>query len=239
MNPVCDNSDQNSLGRGAGRVTSGSAAPESHANRPLSVEFPSPQRYPDAGFEPSAAWLEQLANGDRGAAAEFITRCGPLIRRRVRGKLRASMRRLFDSEDILSTVGRRLDAYVNARQFEARSSGEFWALVFRIAQNSIVEKARAVKSLEAKEGEDSPLAHAILRRVRQAERADPAASDFVIDQLLDRVENPIDREIVTLWLLDLPQQQIAEVTGLSYDLVRKRWQRTREELRAFIEQGTG
>lgn len=145
------------------------------------------------------------------------------------------MRRIYDSEDILSTVGRRLDAYVCARKFEARSSAEFWGLVLKIAQNSIVEKARTVKGLEAKEGEDSPLAHAILRRMRDAERVNPAASDLVLDELLDMVTDPTDREILTLWLLDTPQQQIALATNISYDALRKRWQRIRETLRKSIE----
>lgn len=191
--------------------------------------------FPDPAFEPSKDWLDKIAKGDREAAAQFIARYGPLIRRRVRGKLRASMRRLYDSEDILSTVGRRLDAYVHARKFEARSSDEFWGLVFKIAQNSIIEKARVVKGLEAKEGEDSPLAHAILRRMRDAERMNPAASDLILDELLDMVTDETDREILTLWLLDTPQQQIALATNISYDALRKRWQRIRESLRKSIE----
>lgn len=236
MNPGCDNSDRKLPGFGIGRAPSGTGSPAPRPVPGISPDSAAPTSgFPDPLFEPSKDWLDKVAQGDRDAAAQFIARCGPLIRRRVRGKLRASMRRLYDSEDILSTVGRRLDAYVNARKFEARSSDEFWGLVLKIAQNSIIEKARTVKGLEAKEGEDSPLAHAILRRMRDAERMNPAASDLVVDELLDMVTDETDREILTLWLLDTPQQQIALATNISYDALRKRWQRIRESLRKSIE----
>ena len=57
--------------------------------------------------------LRRMRNGDREAAAQFITRYEDRIRRRIRGKLNPSVRRLFDSQDIFSTIGRRLDQYVH------------------------------------------------------------------------------------------------------------------------------
>ena len=56
--------------------------------------------------------VSRMAAGDREAVGTFLSLYGPMIRRRVRGKLRMSVRRLFDSQDILSTVGRRLDTIV-------------------------------------------------------------------------------------------------------------------------------
>ncbi len=58
------------------------------------------------------ALLDRVRGGDREASAEFISRYGPRIRRRVRGKLSPAMRRLFDSQEILATVARRLDQMV-------------------------------------------------------------------------------------------------------------------------------
>src|SRR5690606_30935513 len=107
---------------------------------------------------PAAALLERMRRGDRDAAAEFLVGYGPLIRRRIRGKLGAAMRRLFDSQEILSTVGRRLDAFVNAGRLEATTTPQLWGLVIRIAENALIEKARVVQSLKAREGEDSPFA---------------------------------------------------------------------------------
>src|SRR5262245_43990251 len=65
--------------------------------------------------------LARMRAGDRQAAAVFITRYESKIRRRVRGKLSLSMRRIFDSQDIVSTLGRRLDLYVRSGKLEAQS----------------------------------------------------------------------------------------------------------------------
>src|SRR5438046_3107354 len=99
--------------------------------------------------EPEAL-LTRMRAGDRTAAAEFVSRFAPRIRRRIRGKLNPAMRRLFDSQEIMSTLGRRLDAFIGSRQLNADSMNELWALLFRMADNSLIEKARVFRSLEAK-----------------------------------------------------------------------------------------
>jgi hypothetical protein len=94
--------------------------------------------------------LYRMQQGDRAAAAEFMQRFGDRVRRRIRGKLGHGMRRLFDSQEILSTLGRRLDRYIYTGQMKAASLAELWGLVFRIADNSLVEKARVYRSLQQK-----------------------------------------------------------------------------------------
>ena len=46
--------------------------------------------------------------------------------------------------------------------------------------------------------------------------------------LLDR---DVDRDILWLWLSDVPQAVMADLLGESPDFVRKRWQRIRHRLR--------
>jgi DNA-directed RNA polymerase specialized sigma24 family protein len=201
------------------------------------VEPPAKDKYLDTETEQSdtTRLLAAMARGDRAAAAEFVQRYGPLIRRRVRGKMRAAMRRLFDSQDIISTLGRRLDVYIHSGRFNANSERELWALVLRIAENSVVEKARVFASLQAKEGADSPFAAAVLGRLHAADRHAAGGSEVELDRLLESLPNPIDRQIATLWALGHTHRQIAEELGLSEEQTRQRWARARAAMRSTLE----
>jgi RNA polymerase sigma factor (sigma-70 family) len=169
-----------------------------------------------------------MGRGDRQALGEFLSRYGPLIRRRVRGKLRASVRRLYDSQDILSTLSRRLDAYVRNGKFQARSEDEFWGMIFKVAQNSMAEKARLVDALETKEGEDSDFATWMLGRLNSPPESENApGSSLDLDDMLDVLQTDEDRTIVRLWATGSNHVQIAAHLGLSETAIRQRWSRIR------------
>lgn len=148
------------------------------------------------------------------------------------------MRRLFDSQDILSTLGRRLDCYVRDGKFEARSEDEFWSMVFRVAHNSVAEKARIVESLRVKEGEDSVFAGWMLSRLRDPEGdgAPKAARVFELDDILALLKDEQDRTITHLWATGSNLSQIADHMGVGESMVRQRWHRIRETVRAGVEE---
>lgn len=179
--------------------------------------------------------LVRMRAGDRSAAAEFIAVYGPQIRRRIRGKLGPTMRRLFDSQEILSTLGRRLDNFVHTKRLRADSVPELWALVLKIADNSLLEKARVYRALQRKEGEDSPFATQVLGRLREAETRDPEGPELEIAEAMSTLEDKVDREVLSLWLLGVPHIHIAETLGMEPPAVRKRWQAIRERLRVHLE----
>lgn len=173
--------------------------------------------------------LEQMRDGDREAAAAFIMRYGSRIRRRVRGKLSPGMRRIFDSQEILSTVGRRLDMYIRDGRMEAASAGQLWALVFRMASNALVDKARVFRRLQTVEGEDGPFAQELLRRLRYAERSDTAGVEIEIEKAMQGLD-VIDRQILSMWLVGSRHAQIADFVELTPVAVRKRWQKIKAGL---------
>jgi DNA-directed RNA polymerase specialized sigma24 family protein len=175
--------------------------------------------------------LYRMQQGDRAAAAEFMQRFGDRVRRRIRGKLGQGMRRLFDSQEILSTLGRRLDKYIHSGQMKAASLPELWGLVFRIADNSLIEKARVFRSLQEREGEDGPVAQAMLQRLRATERVGDEEPLLEIDRALRALADPIDRDILSQWLMGVEHASIADSVGLAATAVRKRWQKIRETLR--------
>lgn len=180
--------------------------------------------------------VTRMGAGDREALAAFLKSYGPLIRRRVRGKLRASMRRLFDSQDILSTLGRRLDAFVRDGKFFAKSEDEFWSMVFRVAHHSLAEKGRIVESLRRKEGEDSVFASWMLGRLNAGGLgSEPAiVAGAELDDLLALLPDDRDRTITRLWATGSNHVQIAAHLGVSEPVVRQRWRRIRELLREAL-----
>jgi DNA-directed RNA polymerase specialized sigma24 family protein len=180
--------------------------------------------------------LEAMGRGERQAAAEFVIRYGPQIRRRVRGKLRVSMRRLFDSQDILSTLGRRLDTYVHRGNFEPRSEGELWSLVFTIAERSVIEKAKIWEALAEKE---SGLARETVAQDAVSALTIEHGPDSEFEQLLGCIPAEDDRQIARLWSMGKTSELIAADVGMTPDQVRKRWSRTRDRLRERSQEQLG
>jgi DNA-directed RNA polymerase specialized sigma24 family protein len=182
--------------------------------------------------------IARMRAGDRDAAAELVREYGDLIRRRIRGKLNSSMRRLFDSQDILSSVSRRLDRYVRSGRVDAVDQAQLWSLVFKIAEVTVVDRARAFERLNAVEGEDSPVAHELLRRMERAERAEPNGSEIVLEKAYLSLASPDDREMLTLWLADTPMFRIAETLRITPAAARQRWRAVRSHLKHNLESGT-
>lgn len=141
------------------------------------------------------------------------------------------MRRLFDSQEILSTLGRRLDRYVEAGRLEAASEQQLWSLVFRMADNAVIDKARVFRRLERSEREDGPVAQELSRRLHSAERRRPDGFEIEIERAVASLPDPVDRQILYFWLADMPQSEIAEFVDLAPTAVRKRWQKIRGILR--------
>lgn len=175
--------------------------------------------------------LARMRAGDRIAAAEFLERYGSRVRARVRHKLSPGMRRVFDSQDVLSTVARRLDQVVRRGAVEAASEEQLWALVFTIANNSVSEKGRIQRRLRRTESEDSPFANEVLRRMEEAERREPEGAVIAIEQVFALVDDPTDRQLLSMWLNDVTLTEIAECLDLPEGTVRWRWSKLRDRLR--------
>jgi hypothetical protein len=175
--------------------------------------------------------LVRMRAGDRDAAAEFLMRYGSRIRRRIRGKLGPSIRRLFDSLEILSTLGRRLDLYVMSGRVNAANEAQLWTLVCKMADNALIEKGRLFRRLQNAEGEDGEFAQALARRLRKAESANEVGVEIEIEKCMRSIGDPVDRRILALWLSGEPHLSIAEHIDLAPTAVRKRWERIRSELK--------
>lgn len=178
--------------------------------------------------------LARMQRGDREAVGEFIDRYGERIRRRVRGKLGASMRRVFDSQEILSTVARRLDEIVCDRRLEAGEEAQLWSLVYRIAGNAVIDKSRVFTRLRRVEGGDESFARELLGRLESAEREGGEGTEIHLERMLRVLTDPIDRQILEMWLRDVPHVAIARSLGIPSGTVRRRWGQIKSRLAPLL-----
>lgn len=183
--------------------------------------------------------LVRMQAGDRDAAALFVTQNGALIRRRIRGKLSLAMRRIFDSLEILSTVGRRLDLYMRAGRFNAQTEAQLWELVLRMANNAVIDKSRIFRRLERVEAEDSQFSRQMLARLNDVRRRGDREVEIEIEHALGLLGDLIDKQILSFWLSGTRLSLIAEYVGLAPTAVRKRWQTIRSKLHAHFSAKVG
>jgi len=181
--------------------------------------------------------LRRMQTGDRAAAAEFLMRYESRIRRRIRGKIGSDVRRIFDSLDIVSTLGRRFDYYVMSGQLRAATADECLGLLFTIADHALIDKARVVAQLEEIEGEDSEFAHQMAMRLRDAERK-RIGMHIEIEACMRLLADAQDKRILSLWLTGEPHSNIAEYVSLPVTAVRKRWQEIKKILRERLAPAT-
>ena len=161
--------------------------------------------------------------------AEFLRQYGPMMRRRIRGKLGTQMRRVFDSEDIFSTVSRRLDRFIRSGRLNASTAPQMWALMFKMADAAVVDKVRITTRMNR------------ITEVDQSGRKDeiprPAPINHECRMDLERafalLKSDQDRQILSLWLSGARHDVIAEAVGLTHATTRKRWQSIRRRLREW------
>lgn len=192
---------------------------------------------PPLGQIPEIHLVELVRAGNRVAGAEFLRRNHDVLRQRIRRKLRRVGKRLFDSQEILSTVCRRLDRMVLRGTVRAIDPKALMQLVVEIADHSMVDKARVIDRIQRVEGPDSFLAAELRRRIEDGDRSDEASGEDVIARVFEGLPDHEDREILSLWLRGCPLVAIARELNASPARVRKQWERVRGQCLAILARG--
>lgn len=208
--------------------------PEAH---PTTINPPpGPAHQPHQGDSIVAGdLLARMRAGDREAVGEFINRYGNRIRRRVRGKLNPAMRRVFDSQEILATVARRLDKLVYERRITADEDAQLWTLVANIARNATIDKVRLFQRLRRVENDDRAFAQSLLHDLETAGRSDSDGCEIHIERLLRAIPDSTDRQILELWLRGIPCVAIAQSLRIPPGTVRRRWGDIKRKLIPSLE----
>jgi DNA-binding CsgD family transcriptional regulator len=176
--------------------------------------------------------------GDREAVGEFVRYYGAQVRRRVRGGMLRSHSRVFDSEDILSTLARRLDGMVREGDVRAENEGELWSLVLKISGHAVLRKNEVSGRYRRLErGGDENVGRTLSERAAsRAEPPDPSRElEMEVARAIELLDDETDREILRLWLAGKSLREISEVLESPQPTIRWRWGRIKQRLRTHLE----
>lgn len=171
----------------------------------------------------------------RDALAKFVASNSDRIRAIARRKLTSGTRAVFDSEDVLVSVMRRLDDMALKGRLRPRSEGEVWALITAIAQNTAVSKTRLIERAREALAEDGQFAALFLNRLNSCGNDDEAT--LLVHRMLMSIADSDDRHLLSLVLRGANHAAIAGLLGVSEPASRQRWMRLRRDLAERFEQG--
>lgn len=182
--------------------------------------------------------LTAMRAGDRDAAAAFIHENQPMLLRRIDRHMPARCRRLYDADDILSTLSRRLDSLVGRGHLRAHSPAEFWGLVHLIIDRVLIDASRRAERTQRIDSEASVARSeeaAVFPGARGAcHREEPRVD---VDKLITSLGRESDRELLRLWLRDIPLHVAADHFQVTPACLRQRWQQLRHRLRERLAAG--
>lgn len=180
---------------------------------------------------PEAAELvRRFRAGDAEAVGVFLERYGPVVRAHYRRRIGSSMRRLVDSQDLLSTIARRLCQRVMVGGVRAEDSSQLWALIYRIGNDALVDRIRILNRLQSLEREGSPFVRGLRERLSDAGQRSESEFAEELSRLLELMDSSLDRELLLRWLHGELLADAGEALGLKAPATRKRWQRLRETI---------
>jgi DNA-directed RNA polymerase specialized sigma24 family protein len=187
----------------------------------------------DEFSESAEALLVRMRAGDRSAAARFMELYGVLIRLRVRDKLSVGLRRVMDSEDVLSTVARRLDGMVLEGRLRAQTAPELWSLVQTVAFNAVSESHRESRAEPELDADGRVEEHEAVLEAVEAPTSPEAESSGLLVEAMDRLGDEADQRVLSMWLRGSNHTHIARSMGLEPSTVRMRWSRLVRVLRSL------
>ncbi len=188
---------------------------------------------------PAQLILDAVQRGDvnqvRHLLSEFLLQNGDRIRAIARRKLTHATRSIYDSEDVLSTVLRRMDEFAAQGRFDPTSEDDIWGLIAVIARNAAVSRVRLVARLNQLVGEDGQYGQLVLARAEACRSDDEAA--VLVTQLSMWLPDAEARQLFTLRLRGAAHPVVATVLNITPAAARQRWktikdlllQRMREE----------
>lgn len=174
------------------------------------------------------ALIRQIRSGDRTAAATFLSKNRDRTERIIRSLQRAGLRPLFDTDDVLASVMRRADEAVAVGALRPATEAELWTWIERATRATVLDYDRIVRRLRFVEAGDAEFA------ARLAEHMDNTP-DVEMSQFIEILGPTVDREIVVLWLKGNTHSVIAKLLGMNCSAVRKRFERSKREIRRYIE----
>lgn len=182
-----------------------------------------------------AVLAQQGGTGYREALATYLVANLDKLRTIASRKLDRSNRAVFDSDEVVSSVVRRLDTLAQRGAIRATSEEELWALIVRIVSNATISRIRLIEVARRHLSDDGPYVSMLIARVGQLE-TDDEASLFVY-RLVSIQEDATDRQILLLRMRGMTMAIIADQLGLSESAIKMRYKRVCDRLEELFNEG--
>lgn len=173
---------------------------------------------------PNVAGL--LANREK--LAEFVMDHEHTIRAVARRKLTRGTRAVFDSEDVMATVLRRVDQLAQSGEIRAADEGEMLSLIFRIAENAACSKSRIIELAKSRQHEELAFSQLLLKNL--ANCAGDEEAGHLVARMFASLESAEDRTVFLLRLRGIEHRVIAQMLNITPEACRQRWKKIRDEL---------
>ena len=193
------------------------------------------------GDEPFEAWVGRLRAGDEEAARRLVELFATRLLGLAEHRLDRRVRRRVEPEDVLQSVFRTF--------FRRQSEGEvvlgdwegLWGLLAQITARKCINAAKHHRRLRRDPAREVALDFATLGP-SAAGRREPAPDVFVmVSDALEHAQRGLgerDRQVVALWLLGYPPQEIAALLDCSRSTVFRVRDILRRRLREALSDGT-
>jgi DNA-directed RNA polymerase specialized sigma24 family protein len=169
----------------------------------------------------------RTASTERERLQECIDRLESRIRRRLLGKLRAINHGVYDLDDVIASVRRRVDAAASAGKILARSAIELDAYIFSVAEHV------AIQALRRERRQRRRWRRAAEIEIIRVEGPPTGSSLPIAEDILSKFEQE-DRAALELWARGLDHSQIAASLSIGLPAHRSRWRRFQSRLRDIV-----
>lgn len=173
----------------------------------------------------------------REDVARFVLRHEEKIRRIARAKLTLATRTAFDSEDVMSSVLRRVDQLAANGTLRPANEAELWALIKTIASNTAVSKTRLIERARILLTEDGEYAYILVRRLQACATDDEA--QLLVLRMAGLLKNERARQVFLLRVRGVSHAAVAAALESSEGACRQNWMQMCRELRLVFEKGLG
>ncbi|MBL9148352.1 MAG: hypothetical protein JNM94_06625 [Phycisphaerae bacterium] len=169
----------------------------------------------------------------REALAAYILRIGDRIRSAARRKLTARTRSIYDSEDVLGSVARRLDKMMFEGKLKPRNLDELWALTLAIANNTAVSYTRLRERMAILQREDGDYARHMATILRRCSNDDEA--QLLLYRTARLLDDATSRQYFLLRARGASHRAIAAALDLTEETARYRWVAINRRLESLLE----
>jgi DNA-directed RNA polymerase specialized sigma24 family protein len=166
----------------------------------------------------------------RDQVAAFLVANGDQIRLLARKKLTKKTRSTYDSEDVLSSVFRRIDDLAANGTLRPRSDQELWGLIHTITHHAAVSRTRLMERATALSVEDGGYVRHLIDCLSYCGSDDAAM--LLIHRMAACLHDSAERQLFYLRVRGANHRGAAAVLGITEVAVRRRWTVARDRLEA-------